>query len=150
MILFLIWYNLFTKIYTHTDIETWFFTLLDSLDKKEVMSILSRIIHIRDTHHWLPKPPNAKDLHRSETAMFEFRIPISDNQLVRINYFVDNKTDSIVILNAYIKPDGIKSSNSYNKANKREIDSEVEWLIQEAIRLKGTYITNPEYYELLD
>ena len=82
--------------------------------------------------------------------MFEFRIPISDSELVRINYFVDHKTDSIVILNAYIKPDGIKNPNSYNKANKREIDSEVEWFIQEAIRLKGTYITNPEYYELLN
>lgn len=83
-------------------------------------------------------------------GLCEIRVGISENLLVRIHYFVHTSLDNFVILNAYTKPDGVKDRNSYNKSNKKNLDQEIQWHIQEALRLKKVFTTNPEYYELLD
>ena len=124
------------RIYRGSTKPLTYYELLESLRTDDRMSIHNRIDYICKNRNGLPKMPYARDLGRSETSMFEFRIPIDDSLLVRIHYFIDKSNNALVILNCYIKPDGIKHPNSYNKANKREIDAEIEINIQEAIRLK--------------
>lgn len=149
--LFLIWYNLFAKIYTHTDIDTGFLTLMESLLEKDRKSIMNRIAHIRDSCGGKPVPPTAKPLRDiGWEDLAEIRVHLSNGLLARIHYFVDIPTDTFIILNAYIKPDGTKDKNSYNKSKYRSLEQEIHWYITEALQLKKTYITNPEYYELLN
>lgn len=138
------------KIYKgHTKPLT-YYELLGSLSRKYQEVIHSRIKYISENRRWLPELPYALDLKRSETSMFEFRIPIDDENLVRIHYFIDRSNSVLVILNCYIKPDGIKNPNSYNKANKREIEYEIESNILEAIRLKWLYPHNQNDYDILN
>ena len=113
-----------------------YYELLGSLSKKYQIVIQSRIKYISENKNGLPEVPYALDLKREETSLFEFRIPIDGENLVRINYFIDRPNNFLVILNCYIKPDGIKNPNQYNKANKRLIESEIESNILEAIRIK--------------
>lgn len=149
MFLFLIWYNLITKIYTHTDIDTGFLSLLDWLSVKDQMSIMNRISHIRDSCGGKPVPPTAKPLRDiGWEDIAEIRVHLSSGILARIHYFVDG--DTFIILNAYTKPDGTKDKNSYNKSKHRALEQEIQSYITEAIHLKKKYKTHPKYYELLD
>lgn len=142
---------MYTKIYTHPDIATWFLVLIASLSEKDQMKVMNRIEHICDICRGKPVPPTAKPLHDvGWEDLCEIRVAIADNLLVRIHYFVNASSNDFVILNWYTKPDGVKDKNSYNKSNKKNLDQEIQWYIEEALRLKKVFTTNPEYYELLD
>lgn len=111
---------------------------------------MNRIFHICDNYGGKPVPPNAKPLFNvGKEELNEFRIELSKT-LVRIHYFIESDSDTIVILNAYLKPNGKKDKNSYNKANEKDIDKMIASHIEEALRLKSEYLINVSHYELLD
>lgn len=124
---------------------------MNGLSSKDQMNIMNRIIHIREVFAGKPVPPTAKPLHDiGWEDLSEIRVSLSGGLLARVHYFVDTDSDTLVILNAYTKPDGSKDKNSYNKAKHRTLGQKIQWHIAEAIELKKRYITNPEYYELLN
>ena len=99
---------MYIKINTNPDLSAWFLPLLAQFEDKEKSRIMSRIFHIRDNYSGKPVPPNAKPLFDVwEEELNEFWIELPET-LVRIHYFIDYNSDTIVILNAYLKPNGKK------------------------------------------
>lgn len=128
-------------------LESRFLKLFENFDKSEQIRIMECIFHIVDNFNWNPTPPNAKPLFDTwEEELNEFRISLN-KILLRIHYFLTDK--HVVILNAYIKPNGTKSRNEYNKALKKQLDKKIDMFIQEALELKKEYfINNDNYHEL--
>lgn len=128
------------------NLDSRFDMILKKLDKKETIKILACIKHIC-WNKWQPILPYAKHLRDIWWEnLCEFRITLK-NELIRINYFTDD--DKLVVLNAYLKPNWIKDSNSYNKSNGKWLDKMINYYITEALNLKKQYfINNDNYYEL--
>lgn len=137
------------KINGCEDLDNSFLSLLENYADKNKMKIMNSIYHIVNNHNWKPIMPYAKQLsNTNEEELFEFRVSLSKN-LIRINYFIDYENNSVIILNAYEKPNWAKEKNWYNKANKKDLDKKIDCLIQEALKLKKQYFINNEfYYEL--
>lgn len=137
------------KINACESLDNSFLSLLENYADKDKTKIMDCIYHIVNNYNWRPVPPLAKPLYDTkEEELFEFRVSLSKN-LIRINYFIDYENNSVIILNAYEKPNWAKEKDWYNKANKKDLDKKIDCLIQEALKLKKQYfINNKSYYEL--
>ena len=137
------------KINACESLDNSFLSLLENYTDKDKMKIMNCIYHIVNNHNWKSIMPYAKQLSdTNEEELFEFRVSLSKN-LIRINYFIDYEDNSVIILNAYEKPNWAKNNNGYIKANKKSINKKIDCLIQEALKLKKQYFINNEfYYEL--
>lgn len=128
-------------------LENSFLKIFKNFDEFDQMRTMDCIYHVVDNFNWHPEPPNAKPLFETwDEELNEFRISLNEI-LFRVHYFLTD--EYVVILNAYIKPNGTKSKNEYNKASKKKLDKEIKIFIQEALELKKEYFNNNENYHEL-
>jgi len=131
------------------DFQNWFYSIIDSYDDEKMIKIMNKIFHVIASAKWKSCPPSSKQLKNIwDEILYELRVSFSCE--LRINYFIDESINSIVILNAYEKPNWAKDKNSYNKKNKSNISKFIKSIICEALDLKKEYNLNKRSFKLLD
>ena len=115
-------------------------------DEETVAHIDERISYIasRNGH---PQPPIAKPLRDVDDELCEIRTKYGKEDLLRVYYFVDKETDSLVLLNAIIKPDGYKKQSHYEGRAGRKLERDIEESIQLAMKFKTDYIISKHDYQ---
>jgi hypothetical protein len=89
--------------------------------------------------------------HVEEPILIRFRIShvphyTTREELLRIYYFVDRKTERMVLLNCITKPDGHNFSSKYQGNAGKKLERELQESIALAVTLKAEYSsTNPAY-----
>lgn len=136
-------------VYEKEGFQNWFYSIINFYDDTKVIKIIEKIFHVINNAKWKACPPSSKQLRNiwSET-LYEFRISFSDE--LRINYFVDESRNALVILNSYKKPNWAKDRNSYNKKNKNNVSKFIKNIINEALKLKKEYILDKTNFKLFD
>lgn len=86
---------------------------------------------------------------RGKQDLCEIRTQFCKGELLRIYYFVDKASDTLVLLNALIKPDGRKYSSSYEKNAGKKLKKEIEVSIHHAQQLKDIYPMHTQHYDTL-
>ena len=119
--------------------------LLDQENHDMLTRIIQNIEHIAGLGGH-PQPPTAKPLRHVDDALCEIRTPYGREELLRIYYFVDRKTERMVLLNCITKPDGRNFSSKYQGNAGKKLERELQESIALAVTLKVGYSsTNPAY-----
>lgn len=122
--------------------------LLDQESHDMLTRIIQNIEHIASLGGH-PQPPTAKPLRHVDNDLCEIRTQYGKDELLRIYYFVDQKTKRLVLLNCITKPDGRKFSSKYQGNAGKKIERDLQESVALAVKLKAEYTpTNPEYEPL--
>jgi len=121
--------------------------LLENDDTDTLACIYERIKHIVGLRGH-PQPPAAKPLREVGEGLCEIRSKHGKEDLLRIYYFVDKETDSLILLNVIIKPDGHKKQGRYDGKSGKKIERTIKESVELALKLKTNYLTSKHDYQI--
>lgn len=127
-----------------------FGTIVEHLLNQENHDMLTRIIQNIEHIAGLgghPQPPAAKPLRHVDSELCEIRAPYGKEELLRIYYFVDRKTERLVLLNCISKPDGRNLPSKYQGNAGKKLERELQESVALAVRLKAEYSPTNLAYE---
>ncbi len=126
--------------------------IVEQLLDQEKYDLLTRIIqnieHIAGVGGH-PQPPTAKPLKHVDNELCEIRTAYGRDELLRIYYFVDHKTERLILLNCITKPDGRDFPSKYQGTAGKRLQRELQESIAIAVKIKTEYSpTHPDYEPL--
>ncbi len=115
-------------------------------DEDTLAKILTTIAHVaRVGGH--PQEPAARRL--SGVDMCEIRSKYRRGELIRIYYFVDKKSDKMLLLNSIIKPDGSHKPSRYEGNAGKRLEKDLQESIALALQLKELFPSSSPQYDSL-
>jgi hypothetical protein len=118
-----------------------------ALGDEEIIACIDEHIGYITDRNGHPQPPIAKPLRDVDGELCEIRTKYGKEDLLRIYYFVDKETDSLILLNAIIKPDGRKMQSHYEGKVGRKLERDIEESIQLALKFKTDYLISKNDYQ---